>query len=243
MTKEELQNLISIQQDQIDDLKDKIEKMRQLPEEVIRESALYQELQRENRSLKEDNTFYRTAAKIAESGQVRKQAQMDKLKAKCVAIEADNKKIAKMYNTSYWTGMTEKLDSRSERLDRENDDLIQQCTALKAKVESSDRYINHLENQLSALLYALRPEEAPKRHPEPAVEKSKRAGRPRKASKWQIDEARKWRKDGHSIREIARMTEEIWGKENRWSVSYVQKIVGDQKLVKDVKGCKTKTNL
>ena len=232
MTKEELQNIIDAQQHQIDELKEKIQQMLQDPDNVIRESTLYQELRRENKSLKEDNAFYRTAVKTAEAGQARRQAQIDKLKAKCAVLVADNQALSVAHDTTYWAGMTEDSDSRSRRLERENDELMEQCATLRGKVESTDRYVKHLENQLNELLFELRPNEAPEQHPEAEPEKSRRVGRPRKASRRQIAEAKKWRKEGHSIREIARMTEEQWGSNNRWSVSYVQKIVGDVTTIK-----------
>ena len=226
MTKDEMQRLIESQQRQIEHLRSQIDRMTRIPEEVIKQNPLYLELRRENKSLQEDNNFYRTALKSADSGQARKQLQIDKLREKCSQLIMDNQSLVTEHDSSYWIGMTEDIDKRTQRLIQENEGLTEQYAALQQKYASANRYAEYLENKLHRLLYELRPEELPILNEEPKPTKSRRVGRPTKATREQIDQAKAWRKEGHSIREIARMTEKMWGSENKWSVSYVQKIVG-----------------
>lgn len=222
-----MQQIIDAQNAKIEELQEQIYKMTQIPDEIIKESRLYQELQRENRSLKGDNDFYRTFVKTEEAGTARRKAQIEKLRKKCNSLLKDNQRLSEEHERVYWVGVSEEPASIVKRLEKENTDLRDRCAAIEEKYVSADKYAKHLENKLNELLYELRPEEKPVPNPEKEPARSRRVGRPRKATRSQISEARQWRRDGLSIREIARRTEELWGKENAWSVSYVQKMVGN----------------
>ena len=232
MTKAEMQDLIDEQRRQIETLTAKIEKLAALPDEIIRESPHYKEIQRENRHLKEDNAFFKAMLEAADGEQAHQRAQIEKLKEKYSRAIQDNLELT-AHDAAYWVGMTEAPDNRTSRLMHECEDLSEKCASLEQKAAAADRYARHLENEISKLLYELRPDEMPDLTPEPEIERSKKAGRPKKATRTQIAEARRWRKEGYSIREIARMTEEKWGADQAWSASYVQKMVGSVVVEKE----------
>lgn len=229
MTKDELIQIIDEQKDKINELQETILRLTQIPEAVVRESELYRELQQENKNLKEDNNFYKTVSKNSETNAAKQKARLEKLRSKCARLMADNQFLAEEHDLSYWIGVREGCNSNLQVIVKDYEDMVEKYTFLEEKCASADRYTKHLENQLNEYLFENRPDEKPTPHPEKESAKSRRAGRPRKATRAQIEEARKWRKEGMSIREIARRTEDLWGSENSWSIGYVQKIVGSVK--------------
>ncbi len=233
MTKAEMQELIDDQRRQIEILTAKIEKLTALPDEAIRETPLYQELSRENRHLKENLRLQTSLCESVEATQASQKARLAVLQERYSRVLQDNQELAAAHDADYWIGITENRESRTSRLLYEYETLKEKCVKLTEKLDAADRYTRHLENQLTALLYELRPDEMPDLAPEEDIKRSRKVGRPKKATKTQIAEARRWRKAGYSVREIARMTEERWGANQAWSASYVQKLVKDVVVEKE----------
>ncbi len=222
MTKLEMQELIERQDRQISELREHIEVLESESEESVMSSNVYQVLKSEFNSAKEDAVFWKNSCEIADKENGRLKAQVGKhLSENIRKILLDNRRLLNEQGISYWIGITQSGDADVlEKLQNENLALRKDNCVLQEKLESMKRYTDHLEHRIS---------EINRGEFEYTKSDGRSVGRPVKATKAQIDEARKYRKQGYSIREISSLTERLWGKENRWSVGYTQKILSDVK--------------
>lgn len=222
MTKQEMQALIDTKNRQIEDLRRHIEALESDSDESVRASRLYQMLESECRSAREDAVFWKKSCAIADKENGRLKAQVGRrLSDSIQKILDDNRRLLNEQGVAYWIGITQSGDAEVlEKLERENLALRKDNGVLREKLQSMENYTDHLEHRIS---------EINRGEFEYVKIESRSVGRPIKATQTQIEEARKYRKQGYSIREISLLTERLWGKDNRWSVGYTQKILSDIK--------------
>lgn len=229
MTKDQMQQVIDSQKRQIADLSERVRILEADTNEKVKQSQVYQSMQRENVELRADRDFYKKLAATANEEKDRLRSQMgEKFDQRVQQILSDNQELVGRHDGTYWIGITRSTDSKYVRdLEKENSDLGKENAKLQSRVNTLQQRVNHLQNQYDKLLYELHPEDMPEPQPE-EQNKPPIMGRPKTGSIGENIEARKLRREGWSIREIANKM--------HWSVGLTQKtvasVVVDPEVVK-----------
>jgi len=217
MTKDQMQQIIDRQAQQLHELSERISALEANNDEMVKASTLYQAIKYENKSLKQDIEYWKLSAENANIQVQELRRRKYKTAKDVLKILNENQELVKQHGGDYWIGITRSSDARYLRsLEKENKDLQKENEHLKSKLENTEKREHHLQNQYTQLLYALHPEDMPElKQEEP--KKNPTIGRPKIASIGETIEARKMRKAGWSIREIASYM--------GWSIGLTQKTV------------------
>lgn len=196
-------------------------------DEKVKQSKVYKAMLRENMELRADRDFYRSLSDLTTEEKYRLQKQVGaKFDERIQQILMDNQVLLQKHDAAYWIGITKSTDSQyAKGLEKKNTDLGKENDTLKSRVNILRQRANHLQNQYDRLLYELHPEDMPVPEKED-VTKPRPVGRPKETSISDSIEARKYRKEGWSIREIANQM--------GWSVGRTQTVVRSVKVDPEV---------
>lgn len=221
MTKEEMQQRLDQQAEQIENLKKQMLKLQQDTESAFKETPLYKSLQAEINTVSKDRDFWQNAAKFAQDSAAKLTARNSKyFSKKIMQLQQDNRNFLQNQDVSYWIGMTETADSEQlRRLSEENDSLKASLAKAEKRLELSKKHNSLLQAQLTSVLYELHPEDVPQEALQElrTMTKEPVIGRPKESTAFDEQKARKLRKEGKSIRVIA--------DEMGWSVGKTQSVV------------------